>query len=115
METKLEEVKTWMATNRLQMNDSKTELIFFGTKKQTESCLDTKLSIGNEIIRPVTMVKHLGAWLDSALNMKKFITEKCKIANYNLYKIRKLQNVQRILCITMRLLNTPPLVHRYTE
>ena len=43
-ESKLREIQNWMASNRLKMNSAKTEVIFFGKRRQLETISETKLS-----------------------------------------------------------------------
>ena len=46
------EIKTWMDQNRLKMNDSKTEFIMFGLKRQLAKYITTELDVnGNSIQR----------------------------------------------------------------
>ena len=46
------EIKIWMDQNRLEMNDSKTPFIFFGSKRQLAKCITTELHVnGNSIHR----------------------------------------------------------------
>ena len=60
-------------SRRLQLNPSKTEVIWFGTThslKKMES-LDLSLRVGNDFIEPATVVRDLGVLLDSELSLKK--------------------------------------------
>ena len=91
MQSKIDEVKTWMTSNRLKMNDSKTETIYFGTESSLKKVNSTDVKVGNDLIKPSPAVKYLGAWLDSALSMKTFIKEKCKIAHFNIHNIRAIR------------------------
>ena len=102
IECKLDEVKTWMSANRLKMNDGKTEIIFFGTKANLEKIETTEVRIGNDFITPSPFVKYLGAWLDNTLSMKKFISEKCKIAHLNIHNIKTIRKcIDETTCKTL--------------
>ena len=102
IEQKLDEVKTWMSANRLKMNDGKTEIIFFGSKSNLSKVTTTEVRIGNDYISPSPFVKYLGAWLDSTMSMKKFISEKCKIAHLNIHNIKTIRKcIDEITCKTL--------------
>jgi len=81
---------------RLQLNSSKTEVIWFGTKaslKKMEN-MDLALHVGNDVIKPTSVVRDLGVLLDSELSMKKHIA---KIASVCFFHLRRLKQVRRIL------------------
>jgi len=68
LEDSLEQVNIWMKQNRLKMNNSKTELIFFGGSKQLQKCsTDTMMVDGCEVSRTLS-IKYLGAVLDQTLS-----------------------------------------------
>ena len=60
------------SSRRLQLNATKTKLIWFGTrhmlKKATENDLTLRLDSG--LVHPVSAIRDLGATLDSELSMK---------------------------------------------
>ena len=73
------------------MNDSKTEFIIFGTKHQLKKCTTNCIQLENTNIARSDSVKYLGVHMDKEMNLTKHITEKCWIASFNLYKIRKIR------------------------
>ena len=94
-------------SRRLQLNPSKTEVIWFGTThslKKMES-LDLGLPVGNDIIEPATVVRDLGVLPDSELSLKKHIS---KIASVCYFHLRRLKPIRRILGrqITISLVNS---------
>jgi hypothetical protein len=69
----IEVIHKWCASRRLQLNPSKTEVIWFGTKatvKKMENS-DLSLHVGNDVIEPVPVVRDLGVFLDSELTISK--------------------------------------------
>ena len=73
---------------KLCMNTSKTEIIVFGSGVQLHKVSFDQLSVaGDEVLR-TSCIKYLGVHMDGELKLHKHITEKCKIASYNLYSIR---------------------------
>jgi Reverse transcriptase (RNA-dependent DNA polymerase) len=66
------EVREWCTSRRLQLNDARTELIWFGscaslTKLASSDC---SLLVGGNIIKPSTTARRLGVLLDSELSVK---------------------------------------------
>ena len=66
------DVANWCSSRRLQLNASKTELIWFGSrfslKKLTEDDLTLRLDSGS--VHSVIVVRDLGLVLDCKLSMK---------------------------------------------
>ena len=81
-------VKSWMDQVRLKLNEAKTEFIYFGWPSQLGKCTVSTIDINVENIARSKVTKYLGAHLDSALNFKKHIKTKCKVAMFNLQRIR---------------------------
>ena len=103
----IEAIHQWCSSRRLQLNPSKTEVIWFGTTyslKKMES-LDLGLRVGNDIIEPASVVRDLGVLLDSELSLKKHIS---KIASVCYFHLRRLKPIRRILGrqITTSLVNS---------
>ena len=70
-------VGDWCASRRLQLNPSKTELIWFGShislRKITTN--DLSLRVGNDGVTPVDAVCNLSVILDSELTMQRQSTK----------------------------------------
>ena len=92
----IEAIHRWCASRRLQLNPSKTEVIWLGTKaslKKIES-MDLILHVDDHVISPVSFVRDLGVLFDSQLSMKQHIG---KVASVCFYHLRRLKSVRRIL------------------
>ena len=87
----LESVKTWMDSNRLKMNPTKTEATVFCSQKQSWKVSTSSLTVVQEEILLQESIKYLGVHLDQSLTLHSNITKKCQIASFNLSKIRKLR------------------------
>lgn len=88
----LAEVRVWMAQNSLCLNDSKTEVIVFGSRHNLAKLPKITLSIGEANVSDVSEVRNLGAIMDSSLSMESHIRKACQIAWFHLrklYQIRK--------------------------
>ena len=85
-----EEIKTWMATNYLQLNENKTEVIIFGPTTST-----TRLSqaLGPLQTNLTSSIKNLGVFFDSALSFNKQISSVVKGSFYQLRTIAKLKPI----------------------
>ncbi|CAG2191469.1 unnamed protein product [Mytilus edulis] len=81
-------INTWMNSNKLKMNNAKTEFILFGSRHQLSKCQTKEIIICGDVIKSKTCIRYLGAFLDETLNFKDHITKKCKTAMMNYYKIK---------------------------
>ena len=88
IENSMQDIKSWMDSVRLKMNDSKTEFIYFGGNRQLRKCRSDSINVNGENIERTNITRYLGAHLDSTLSMKQHVKAKCKAAMYNLFKIR---------------------------
>ena len=72
MEQCVSAMKDWCSSRRLQLNAHKTEVICFdgGANIKKLSQLDTKLHLGSIVAEPVTLVRNLGVYVESELNMR---------------------------------------------
>ena len=52
----IKDIRMWMKTNLLKLNDSKTEFLIVGTRQQLELAGELSIQIGNDIIRPTPFV-----------------------------------------------------------
>ena len=83
-------IKEWMNSVRLKMNNSKLEFIIFGNRTQVNKCTSDGLRIEGEIVNRSQIVKYLGAWLDSELSLKTHVKKKCTSAMLNLQRIKNI-------------------------
>ena len=82
------DIKSWMDTVILKMNNSKTQFIYFGGPRQLEKCIISQIKVNGEQIPRSQMTRYLGAYLDPTLNLKQHIKIKCKAVMLNLLKIK---------------------------
>ena len=69
-----------MRTNKLKLNDDKTEVVHFGTRQQLqklESNEEFEIKIVCEIIKPVSSARNLGYFMESQPKSKTHITKVC--------------------------------------
>lgn len=101
MNTELKLVSNWLRLNRLSLNATKTELIYFRSKRRV---LDREIFIrlNGKRLSPVDHVKYLGVYLDCNLSWDFHITQlskKLSRANGILSKLR--YNAPREVCINV--------------
>ena len=85
------ELRSWMISNMLMVNDSKTEFLIVGSKQQLERVNIPFIHVGEDQITPVTSVRNLGVIFDSNLKMDMHITKACQNAYYHLHNIRRIR------------------------
>ena len=85
------DVSSWCSSRRLQLNTSKTELIWFGSRRTLDmvSRSDLTLQLDSGTLHPVeVVVRDLGVLLDCELSMKQHIAW---IASNCFYHLRRLR------------------------
>ena len=84
-------ISEWMSEMRLKLNEDKTEFILVGYRDQLKKTHTSQVEINGNLINLSTVVKYLGAHIDSNLSFNQHITEKCRVAMANLMKIRSIR------------------------
>ena len=88
------ELNDWMASNRLQLNPSKTEIIWLGTTRLLRDCPMSQQCIAGAIVKPSTQARDLGVMVDNELSSTAHtnqLTRSCY------YYIRQLRSIRRSL------------------
>ena len=67
IENCVSDVLRWMITNMLKLNESKTEIIFFTSRRKQDIANNSSFKFGDSVICPVT--KNLGVFFNSHLSM----------------------------------------------
>ena len=81
-----------MDGNRLKMNDGKTKFIMFGSKYQLNKCITHQININGVSAQSADDIRYLGAWMDKHLSLKHLVKLKCKVAMFNLIRIKRLRS-----------------------
>ena len=93
IESCITSIKHWMDGNRLRMNSAKTDFTFIGSRQQLVKCKMTSILANDEIVHKSSIIKYLGALIDERLSFKQFINSKCRMAMWNLQKLKAIRNV----------------------
>jgi len=88
------EVDSWMKSNRLQFNSSKTELIWFTSSRRLKHLDNTPFQVCADLVQPTSAVRDLGLQLDSSLSLVPHIT---KVVRTCFGVLRQLRTVIRSL------------------
>ena len=95
-------VQIWCASRRLQLNPSKTEVIWLGTRYRLQQLADVDVNstIGTDFIKPSTVVRDLGVWIDALkLTLQQHVsklTSSCFFQLRHLCEVRKYVNRQAL-------------------
>ena len=98
--TELKEVVKWLRLNKLSLNATKTELIFFRSHRHSLNYDNIHIKMAGVKLIPVEYIKYLGMYIDKFLDWNLHITElgkKLGRANGILSKLR--YNAPQNLCI----------------
>jgi hypothetical protein len=96
LEQMITQVGAWCASRKLQLNASKTELIWFGMPSNLTKIdsADLSLHTGNVTIQPSDVVRDLGVYFDKNLSMRDHISH---ITRNCFYQLRRLRPIRRLL------------------
>ena len=84
LESSLQKINTWMASNKLKMNPAKTETTIFASKCISNKISVKSLEVAHEQVQISDHLKYLGVWFDTNLTMDKHISAKCNTATINI-------------------------------
>lgn len=74
----IKDIRTWMLTDKMKLNEDKTEFMIIGTRYQLGKVVSIdELSVGVSKVAPVSATKNLGVWLDSHLKLDTHVTKTC--------------------------------------
>lgn len=90
----LADIRSWMISNKLKINDDKTEFLIIGSK-HTHSNLKSspELLVGNSKITPSASARNLGATFDQYMSMEQHVTNTSKSVHFHLRNIGSLRGI----------------------
>lgn len=88
----ISEIRSWMVSNKLKLNDLKTELCFIPAYRHCNAVQTLELRIGEAVIAPSMSTKILGVMFDNQLNMKNHVSQLCKSINFHLRNLSRIHN-----------------------
>jgi len=92
----IRDVGGWCSSRRLQLNEIKTELIWFGSKKILGKVPESELhlTVDATTIQPVSSVRDLGVHLDSELSVRAHVS---KVASSCFYQLHRLWQIRHLV------------------
>lgn len=91
------DVKNWMLTNRLKLNDDKTEAILCGSKSAHSKVSLDSIQVGSATIHLSDSVRNLGLYIDSHLTVSSHISSvvrSCYLFLRTLGQLRPMHKLQ---------------------
>jgi len=68
------EISAWMKANRLQLNLSKTEVLWCASSRRQHLVPTASVRVGDVLVSPVTAVRDLGVYIDNDVTMRTHVT-----------------------------------------
>ena len=88
------DVKTWMTSNRLQVNEDKTEVLLVTAKRVVNlQHLPEFTNINGTYVKFSPSVKNLGVTLDSTLSLHQHVINVCEVAYLELRCSNSIRNL----------------------
>ena len=93
LENCISDIRVWMISHKLKLNDDKTEVIVLSAPRHKQYTTCENISIGNTPTLPAASVRNLGVILDQHITMETHIKMVCKNVYYHLRNIASIRNV----------------------
>ena len=91
MEACIKDIKVWMSSNRLKINDDKTEFMVITSPYYRNHCPISDIAVGDSTVSATTQARNIGVIFDNVMNMDKQVAFICKSASYHLRNIRAIR------------------------
>ena len=75
VEACVDEMSSWMRKNKLQLNDSKTEVMIICSVQNHSKVNVPYIQVGDNEIQPVSVVRNIGAQLDETFCMRRHVPQ----------------------------------------
>ena len=83
-------ISDWMFSSRLQLNASKTEVMWCSSGRHTTELFSKSVVICSDLFQPVQALRNLGIWLDSDRSLTTHINKTTRSCYASLREIRSL-------------------------
>ena len=88
----LDSVHSWLSSNRLIVNPSKTEYLLVGSSHQRAKIISSSLAFKGNILLPSASVRNLGVTFDSDLSLTKHISSTCSSSYHIIRQLRQIRS-----------------------
>ena len=89
--TCVEQIKIWMTSNKLRLNENKTEIMLVHSARCKQPP-EFSLCVNGNVATPKEKVKNLGVVLDHNLSMSSHVTSLCQSMYFQLRRIASIRN-----------------------
>ena len=93
VEACVNDMSSWMRKNKLQLNDSKTEVMIICSVHNHSKVNIPHIQVGDSEIQPVSAVRNIVAQLDETLTMRIHVNSLCSRAHFYLRNISKIRHL----------------------
>ena len=83
--------RDWMASNRLKLNEDKTQVIWLGTRHQLSKLTENTLTLPNATVQFSTVVNDLGVQIDSHVSQLSISNHIAKLSRSCFFHLRQLR------------------------
>ncbi len=102
IEKAISNVRDWMLSNKLMINDGKTVFMVIGNSPHLKKLEFDSITVGNDIISTSDTSKNLGVTFDEGMTMKPHINAVCKSGYYHLRNISRIRKcLNNVSCVTL--------------
>lgn len=91
IEACVDDISSWMRTNRLKLNENKTELLVITSPRQSTNHSKIELRIGTNTVRTSSEARNLGIVFDNTMKMQRHISNICQSSYFHLRNIRSIR------------------------
>ena len=91
MEECITDVRAWLVSHRLRINDMKTGFVIIGSHQQLSKVTIDSVKVGDSEIKPIESVRNLGVWFDKRMTMNVQVGMICSKSFRGLYNIRQIR------------------------
>ena len=91
MERCFANIRQWMKTNMLKLNDDKTEILIIRPKSANQHLLPESVRIGYTNVTPNTHARNLGVIFDCNMSLERHVTNISRTAYYHLHSIGRIR------------------------
>ena len=95
-------IRSWLLTNKLLINVTKTEFLMIGTRQRLSKVQTGSICVGESRISSSKEVRNLRTWLDNTLSMSTHVSKVASSCFYYIYNIRRIRKyLSRGICETL--------------
>ena len=88
----IQDIRAWMLSHKLKLNDDKTELLIIGSKQQLAKVPELSVKVGSADVNKSNNARNLGVIFDSNMNLEKQVNNISKRAFFELKRIRQIRH-----------------------